>query len=132
MDIGSDWRGVAGFVIGGFPAHFAGGFVKRDNSRAIASANIEQHRIALNERRTGDPEEAFWRAILFFGIDAPKLLSVREIPTAHHAFGAVSIDASIGYGGRSARALIKTKIIAVMSRIAAVPKRRSFIGVEAL
>src|SRR5437868_656514 len=122
MDI-RHYRGrVAGFLFCGFPAKFAGGFVERDNSSAIAPADIKQYRLAFQQWRAGDSEKAFRRAIFLFCIDSPKLFSIRQIPTAHNAFGTVGVDTSVRDRGSGARTFIKPKVVAVMRRIAAAPK----------
>jgi hypothetical protein len=79
IDSGGDRRRVTGLIIGSFPKDFAGQFVKGDDSRAVASAYIQDERVALDERRASDTKEAFRSVKLFLRVECPSLLSGGEI-----------------------------------------------------
>src|SRR5439155_2659533 len=67
-----------------------------------------------------------------FGIHAPELPATGEIEAVQEAFGAEGEDFPICNGGRGARALVETEVIAISCGIIKSPKGFSRARVEAL
>ena len=132
MDRCDNGRRITGFVIVGFPEDFSVAFVERYQAGAVGAPDDEQERIAFDQWRAGDAEEAFGGMKLRFGIHAPDIRAGCKVEAVKQPFGAVGVNAAIGDGRSGARAFVEAKIVAVMRRIIKTPRRPACFGVQAL
>src|SRR5439155_9031277 len=131
IDGGGDRRGITGFVVRGLPAHLAGALFESDDTRSVGAADIQQHRIAFDERRADHAEETFGRPELGLGVDAPNLFAGLEVETMQLPFGAKGEDLALRDRRRCPRAFVETEVVAVTRGIIKAPEELAAAGLEA-
>src|SRR5439155_9583592 len=131
FDGGGDWRGIAGFVVRGLPAHLPCALLESDDARALRAADVQQHGLAFDERRADHAEETFRCPELGLRVDAPNLFAGREVETVQQAFGAEGEDLSFRNRRRRPRAFVETKVVAVTGGIIKAPEQLAGAGIEA-
>src|SRR5262249_33821377 len=124
-------RGVTGPVAAGLPEFLPAGRVEGDDARLFA-ADVDQHALALDERRGAGPEEVLRHIVGLHEVLAPALLAVLHRPAAEGAVAAEGEHISAGDGGGAASAVALAEVVAVFCGVGFLPDRLAGVGSEAL
>src|SRR5262249_41985031 len=125
-----DWRRVAGRIVEALPVDLAAVLVEGDD-RGPLCTDVDQHVLALDQRRAGDAEaEVRWGEVLG-RIDGPELLAVLRIPADEVPGDAEGVQLAIVERRRGARPDAEQGDEPVMQRAALVllgPDRLAAVG----
>src|SRR5438874_230242 len=79
------WGRATVTMLGLLPKHLPIFFVERDQTGVVCAPNVQQHRVALDQRRADHPMPVLARSKFFARLDLPKLRSSLQVQTMQRA-----------------------------------------------